>query len=314
MPFIYALAVHQPEMSLAHAELHALTGVRGEGRVVLSDSACDITRSVYVEACGELLAQAPSLQDLCDQIRATGLGADGFRVDVRRIMGSGNAADSPDVACQVATVLRGNPDLEHPRVRFLALSDAGTWRLARVLSQTNRGYHLQDGRPRNFSFSLAVHHARALVNLVAAPGDRLLDPCCGVGTCVVEALHMGIRAHGLDLNRHAVRMARTNLEHFGLPACIETGDARTAEGSYDAAVIDLPYGRTSHPEPGLYREILNNVADRVLRMAVVTAEPADELAAELGLRVLARATVAKGAFARHYTVMTRRLGDAGAGR
>jgi precorrin-6B methylase 2 len=313
MPFLYSLAVHQPEMALAHAELYALTGARGEGRLALSDWACDISRSVYVETCGELLAETTSLEALCECILERELGEDGFRVDVRRILGPGAEAGSPEVACRVATVLRGDPDLECPRVRFLGVSDAGTWRLARVLSQTNRGYHLQEGRPRNFSFSLAVNHARALVNLVAAPGDRLLDPCCGVGTCVVEALHMGIRARGVDENRHAVRMARANLAHFELPPCIEAGDARSLEGEYEAAVIDLPYGRTSHPEPGLYREILNNVADRVLRMAVVTAEPAGELAEGLGLAVLAEAQVAKGRFARHYTVMTGRRASAGTG-
>jgi hypothetical protein len=313
MPFIYILAVHEPEMSLAHAELAALTGARGEGRLVLSDSACDITRSVYVEACGELLAQAPSLENLCEHVHAAGLGEDGFRVDVRRL-GPADGPGSQDVAGRVATVLRGDPDLDRPRVRYLVVSEPGLWRLARVISRTDRGYHLQESRPLNFSFSLAVHHARALVNLVAAPGDRLLDPCCGVGTCVVEALHMGIRARGVDLNRHAVRMARTNLAHFGLSDCIEAGDARAVDGLYDAAVIDLPYGRTSHPEPGLYLGILNNVADRVLRMAVVTAEPADGLAAELGVRVVARATVAKGAFARYYTVMTGRRQCAEAGR
>lgn len=303
MAFIYTLAAHEPDLALAQAELRALTGAEATGRLAQSTCACDISRSVYVEACGELIAEAASLEQLCGQVLEHELGAPGFRVEVRRL-GKVEGPGSQEVACQVATVLRGDPDLEQPRARFLVVATPARWQLARVISWTDRGYHRQEARPVNFSFSLHIRHARALVNLVAAPGDRLLDPCCGIGTCVVEALHMGVEARGVDINRHAVRMARQNLAFFGLPECIEHGDARTVAGLYDAAVIDLPYGRTSHPEPGLYAGIVNNAARRVFRMAVVAAEPLDSLAGELGLRVLGEAVVAKGQLRRHFTVLS----------
>jgi DNA modification methylase len=53
-------------------------------------------------------------------------------------------------------------------------------------------------------------HPDAAAMLVAAlPGDSLLDPFCGGGTTLVEAMADGRRAVGFDLSPVAVRVART---------------------------------------------------------------------------------------------------------
>ncbi|HVJ18772.1 MAG TPA: DNA methyltransferase, partial [Polyangiaceae bacterium] len=49
--------------------------------------------------------------------------------------------------------------------------------------------------------------ASALIEAFSKPGDAVLDPFCGSGTVLVEALRLGRRAFGVDANPLAVELA-----------------------------------------------------------------------------------------------------------
>jgi tRNA G10 N-methylase Trm11 len=113
---------------------------------------------------------------------------------------------------------------------------------------------------------------------VARAGDRIVDPCCGAGTFLVEAADMGITAEGFDINPKMVAAANANLQHFGLAPCAKAADARNLTGRWDAVVADPPYGHISNYEDSSHTpEILRNLPSLARRIAVVTAseqEPA----------------------------------------
>ncbi|HRG98044.1 MAG TPA: DNA methyltransferase, partial [Polyangiaceae bacterium] len=76
--------------------------------------------------------------------------------------------------------------------------------------------------------------AARLVALAAREGDRVLDPFCGSGTVLVEALASGRHAVGTDLNPLAVRLSRLKLRDL-------TAEGRAllvAEASRARAVAD----------------------------------------------------------------------------
>lgn len=305
MPFLYLLSCESAELELAQAELWALSGCEAHlagGRLGVSAVACDISRAAYISLCGELLAQGSDLADLCERVHAREVQGARFRIEVRALAQKAQLP-SPEIARRLADAMNGHPDLSHPRERYAVLYEPGYWRFVRVLSSSHHGYLAQASRPHNFSHALPARQARALVNLVAAPADSLLDPCCGVGTCVIEARAMGIRAVGCDISRAIAAAAAANARHLGHPACIFVADARQVSGRFDAAVLDLPYGHSSRVTPGLYREILNNVASRVSRLSVVTGRPVDCLLEDLGLRIVRRAQVRKNRLVRHYYVL-----------
>lgn len=60
--------------------------------------------------------------------------------------------------------------------------------------------------------------ARRLVRTVSAPGTTVLDPFCGSGTVLVEAMLAGRRAVGTDLNPLAVCLARLKTTRFDAAA------------------------------------------------------------------------------------------------
>ncbi|MCR5700051.1 MAG: methyltransferase domain-containing protein [Candidatus Saccharibacteria bacterium] len=70
--------------------------------------------------------------------------------------------------------------------------------------------------------------AQILINLCGPlkPGATILDPFCGTGVVLQEALLMGYRAYGTDINDRMVKYSKKNLEHFKFTDFkLEVGDA-----------------------------------------------------------------------------------------
>ena len=68
---------------------------------------------------------------------------------------------------------------------------------------------------RFFTHGTSIKLARTLVTLANIPYDGiLLDPFCGTGTILIEALKQGMKVIGVDKEPKCVRSSKTNLHHF----------------------------------------------------------------------------------------------------
>jgi SAM-dependent methyltransferase len=91
------------------------------------------------------------------------------------------------------------------------------------------------------------------------PGDVVLDPMCGIGTTLVEAVHAGRDAIGVEYETRWAGLAQANLAHARAQGAtgdgeVVCGDARHLGGLIDPAVRGLvalvvtspPYGASLH--------------------------------------------------------------------
>jgi 23S rRNA G2445 N2-methylase RlmL len=104
--------------------------------------------------------------------------------------------------------------------------------------------------------------AAAMVDIAGPPGGVLLDPCCGSGTILAQALTVGWQATGSDIDAEAVRIAQQNVP----AATISQDDVRKlplADGSMSACVSNLPFGRQYGVEGPMHRWQLDAVAEMV---------------------------------------------------
>jgi tRNA G10 N-methylase Trm11 len=157
---------------------------------------------------------------------------------------------------------------------------------------------------QNYSTALTTRLARAAVN-IAVPkpqGIKAIDPCCGIGTVLIEARSMGIDIVGYDLNPLAVLGARANLVHFGFEGSVTIGDMRLIEGSFDAAILDLPYNLCSVITPEEQLEMLQSARSFAYRVVIITTESIDALIVKAGFVIQDRCVVKKGSFARQVIV------------
>jgi 23S rRNA G2445 N2-methylase RlmL len=153
-----------------------------------------------------------------------------LRTDLRRQLQQAIAADRPrwrpsDPAQVEVWVTEYQPG------RFLA-----------GLRLTDARMRQHGGRAVEREGALRPTVAAAMVGLAGEPAGVLLDPCCGAGTILAEALAAGWTASGRDLDPAAVEVARRNAP--GAP--VHPGDARRLDlpdGSVAACVANLPFGQ-----------------------------------------------------------------------
>ncbi|MCR4327629.1 MAG: methyltransferase domain-containing protein [Nanoarchaeota archaeon] len=68
---------------------------------------------------------------------------------------------------------------------------------------------------RRESLAISPRLSKILINLSKAKkGETLLDPFCGIGGLILEALLLGIKVVGIDKDKNAVSGAKQNLEWF----------------------------------------------------------------------------------------------------
>lgn len=106
------------------------------------------------------------------------------------------------------------------------------WPCAQKTSQWQRhGRYLPESNRHPGKMLPAL--ARHAIDAYSEPGDLVIDPMCGIGTTLVEAIHIRREAIGVELEPRWANLARANIQHahdHGATAHVVEGDARRLQG------------------------------------------------------------------------------------
>lgn len=119
-----------------------------------------------------------------------------------------------------------------------------------------RGRYIPDSitHPAKMLPAVAAH----AIATYTQPGELVLDPMCGIGTTLVEALHLDRRGIGVEYETRWAEIARANIDLAGPTrrglGQVYTGDARhldwllppTLHGQAALVVTSPPYGPSTH--------------------------------------------------------------------
>ena len=283
--YLYLIAIPFQLNELVSAESVVLTGSAPDVHgITISDTCVDARRGAYLKSCTEILFETTSISELCANLRSAGLYADDFRVSVVK-KPRNLELDSMELARKIGSFIGGKPNLSSPRVVYLTVVTSEKIWFGHVLSETDAIWQTFNQRPHVTSSSLPSRLALALVNLVASPGEQLLDPCCGTGTIVMSAAYYGIQATGSDINRRMVGATTKNLQHFGLKADVRLEDARTMVGKFDAVATDLPYGISLVKDTVAAAEILANLRTCSPKAGFIDTRDLSQQLEDLGYKV-----------------------------
>jgi modification methylase len=107
------------------------------------------------------------------------------------------------------------------------------WPCAQQTSQQQRrGRYLAESN--RHPAKMLPELARRAITAYSGPGDLVVDPMCGIGTTLVEAVHLGRRALGVELEQRWAALASANLAH-----AYERGAAGRA-GVVEGNATELP--------------------------------------------------------------------------
>ncbi len=302
--YLYLTAIPQGLTELVSAECITLTGsTPNEHGIAISDRCVDVKRGAYLKSCMEVLFETASLAELRANITSTGLHADEFRVSVVKKPRS-LKINSMTLARDIGNVIDGSANLRQPKVTFLTVVTSEKMWFGRLLSESDSIWLAHSQRPHVTSSSLPARLARVLVNLVAFPGDSLLDPCCGTGTIVMSAAHSGIHAVGYDVNPRMIGATTKNLQHFGLSANVALGDATQIRGQFDAIATDLPYGINLVKDDSQKEKILSNLRTCAPKVAFIDLRDLSKSLTNLGYQIEAVLPVPKLSIVRRIFIVS----------
>lgn len=302
--FLYTLNMPSNQEEIARLECLMMTGERAVKNFALSSRYVDIKDAAYLDLCIKIYFESETIDSLYKKIDDLNYGRDGFRV---RFINTDLHIDfqkRKSIERKISDIFTGWPNLKNPVDDFAVTVIEGKWMFGKVAGICENRWLLYKKMPHTFCNSLPARIARGLVNAATCGkrGLKFLDPCCGMGNVVIEALDMGIDTAGFDFNETVAKDANSNLNFFGFDSCIKYADASKIQGSYDTAVADLPYGVLSTIDTDTYFRILKNLRRVSERAIILSAEDISDIIASEGFNIVEKCIAHKGGVDRHITV------------
>ncbi|WP_243895934.1 RsmD family RNA methyltransferase [Paenibacillus sp. F411] len=309
--YLYTYAAHESEQALCALELSELLGsfsvtpksspAPSSRGLLFSERAVNPDRSPFLTARLDVWFAASTVEELALQAASLSLPEEmTFKVVYLKESDACSYEEQRTRERSIGACIQGQARMKSPDVTFGLAATGGKWLLGE-LHLPPRQWLEHTSKPHNYSTGLSSRTARALVN-IAVPrleGTTFLDPCCGMGNVLIEALSMGLRAEGGDLNPLAVQGARVNLRHYGYGEdCVRIQDMNDRSGRYDAAVLDLPYNVCSVLPEEEKIQMLRSLRRLTGRAVIVAPEPLETLLADTGWTVLRHVQTRKGTFTR----------------
>ncbi|WP_322922899.1 TRM11 family SAM-dependent methyltransferase [Paenibacillus campi] len=329
--YIYTYACHEDEQELCLLELRRLLMNDPTSRYVRSPICIAPERSPFIHQRLDIWITTDTLEELEQHVRELQLAERNTvaGIEIERALAAKSIAERRvQLAVNVAALtfklvclegdrslsyeekrslerrigmnVRAKAQMKQPDVWLGMIYVDGQW-LFGQLWQGESVWLQHNDKPHHYSTALSTRVARAVVNIAMPQIEKrtLLDPCCGIGTVLIEALSMGINVTGSDLNPLAVQGARANLLFYGMPDIVRIADLRQLDGMYDAVILDLPYNLCSVLEAAARLDMLRATTRLARLQVIISTEPLEHSLAAAGLVLSEVCRLRKGRFTRY---------------
>ncbi|ADO55171.1 methyltransferase domain-containing protein [Paenibacillus polymyxa] len=308
--YIYTYACHETERELCLLELKCLFGQQPvHSSMLLSHLRLEPGTSPFIHLRLDIVTDADTLEELCEAASRLQL-EEGKTFKVLCLKEGDNEADYDErrgIERRIGARIQGQAQMKTPDVILGVIRVGERW-LMGICEYSDRSWQERRQKPQNYSTGLPVLVARALVNLAAndqfaskgkSDSLKLLDPCCGMGNVMIEALSMDKNIRGCDINPLAVRGARVNLRHYGYEEdLVKLGDMNMLAGTYDAAILDMPYNLCSVLPAEEQKKMLRSLRRLAARAVIVSTEPMATLLSESGWTITEQCRIYKTGMSR----------------
>ena len=303
--FIYFINYHDNERELCKMEMRCLFNREINEKYFFSDIDINASKSPFIKSKIKIIYSDESLDRMVRKIKEDNLSYDDFKVSyVKSEQGDVQYEDRLEATRKIGFVVNGYPDMHKPRNPLAVTKINGLW----IFGEYERNdfkWQKHNDKPYSYSNALGLRMARALVNIAMKDNEEgtLIDPCCGVGTVVIEALDLGIKVKGCEISKQIAYNARENVEFLGyLRDTIVCYDMHKIKDKYDSAIIDIPYGLFSPVTLEEQKAIIHTARNICEKMVIVTFEDMEKFIVEAGFSVIDKCVVPKGNFKRHILV------------
>ncbi|MEI8216187.1 MAG: SAM-dependent methyltransferase [Eubacteriales bacterium] len=293
--YLYNLNYPEFEKELCALEVKSLFKDLMNEKVFFTNIKLDPSVSPYLRNRIEVLFSHTSFTELVGLLDNAELHATDFMVRYVKLYDQDPPFQMRRSYCkQLGSIIHGEPLYISPKVIFGITFYKEMWYFG-ILKQNDITWKEHKYKPYSYSSSIDSNVAKALVN-IAGNGDmnkRIIDPCCGVGTVLLEGVFSGYFIKGCEINRKVARAARGNLKHFNYDTQVITGDIKDIDEVFDASIIDLPYGNFNRTTQEELQFILKNAKRISKKIVLVSAKNITEEIQNENLSILEQCEVGK---------------------
>ena len=248
----------------------------------------DVNISVFMKGKIDIWAISFNFDDLKEKVKRQNHNYQDFKVIyLKNPISHPNYQETLDKCKDISWFIAGSVNMSKPKHTIALTKVNDLW----IIGYYHHGvpsWKKYDDKLNTFSNSLDIRLARTLIN-IAGENDQtktMIDPCCGMGTVVLEGLALGYSIKGFDISRDISWKARCNLNHFGFDGMLITkDDINKHQGHYDIAIIDIPYNLYT---PITYKEqcdIINSARKLCNKLVLVSYEQMDQEIKQAGFEI-----------------------------
>ena len=302
--YFYVINYPVKERALCLLEMKSLFDEDLTKKYFFSSRNIDPSRSPFIKLRISLLYTASTLEELVQILIDEKMTCNNFKFTRFRIEeGKLDYATWLQSVTALGKVIQGEVDMKNPSIQLGITLIDDHWVFG-IYEKNENPWEKHSLKPYTNSNSLETRTARAIVNIAVGQQlqTRLVDPCCGVGTVVLEALSLAIPVIGYEISWIVTNQAKQNVSYFGYDTCIVQGDMNKITERYEVAIIDLPYGLFSHVTHKQQKNIINSSRRITEKLVIITCIDMDEDITSAGFTIVDRCTVRKGKFARFVRV------------
>lgn len=302
--YFYSVNYPKYEEDLCNIEMKSLFNKIPKNKYLFSNYYVDTSRSPFVKESIKVIYSENRLEDIVEKIVFNKIAYDDFKVCYIKIEGGDISYEERLRSIrEIGLVIIGEAEMYKPKVTLGLTNVDGRW-IFGIYEKNDFEWYSHEKKPYSYSNSLTLRMARSLVNV--AVGNNLecsiIDPCCGIGTVVIEALSMGLNIKGYEINKSIASNAKKNLEFLNFEKVIKTGDMHTIEEKFDVAIVDIPYGIFTHTTLEEQTDIIKTARRIADKVVIVTFEEMDDLIISSGFNIVDKCSLAKGTFIRYINI------------
>lgn len=301
--YIYTINYSCEEKAICKLEMKSIFGIKLESKLIVSDIKIDPSRSTYIKERIDILYTEKTLNDLKDTLKEENISIEDFKVNFIKGNTEIEYKERLSIIKRLGMCINGEADIKNPKVEFGVININDKWVFGKHIKHNN-DWRIHDKKPCNYSNSLNYKTARSLIN-IAIGNDQtktIIDPCCGVGTVLIEGVSLGYNIKGYEINPLIGERAKINLRFFDYEDVVEIKDMHTSKEVFDIAIVDIPYGLFNPITKEEQEEIIKTSRKISKKMVIISYEEMDNLLELNGFRIVDKCSTNKGKFKRYITV------------
>lgn len=242
--YLYLFNYPPEEKELCQLEFKYLFHDLYQRKEYLTSTNIDIDTSIFIKAKVDIYCMSTCFQDILDYIKKEKLYFTDFKVIyLKNSITHMDYQETLKYCKQIAYDIDGSVTMKHPKHTLAITKLENLW----IFGYYHHGkptWKKHDDKPFTFSNSISVRLARTLINIAGQNNKKttIVDPCCGMGTVVLEGLLLGYSMKGFDISREISWSARKNLMYYHYDGMlIQRKSIQELKEHFDVAIIDIPY-------------------------------------------------------------------------